>query len=759
MAPKATAGKAIQQAPPVSSRSQRVPSPSGPKFPEASAFSPFSPVLGNQAMLGLLKSGRIQPKLRVSQPGDADELEADRVANQVTSTSFTGASPQKTLLPIFSRPAPALHRKCSCSGGAKCAQCDEEEVESAKGIHRKSTSTSRDSAVAPDNLLQNLGSGRALEPPVRKSMESRFGQDLGGVRIHDDAGASQSAKSINAQAYTSGSHIYFSSGSYAPQSNEGQRLLAHELTHVVQQGGGSAKKSEKQNSNPAPSSGPAIASAESGKVHRQFLIGPGDLIGRGWLSLSPSIKAMVIDKAIDALLSAIDVFPGRALIGEVWIFLKEGLLGFYGKLKSTAAEVKIKVVDKIAMIMSGQDDKFALAFLKGLLKGFFIDGALGIFIAIYDLIKGLASLWDFLKGIGESIGGFPDEMREWLQRAKNFGGELVDGFGAAIDQVKAAVLNPDQAGSFISAIIEQGKSFAREGGAKIASALLDFFTKDDASAVIGGVVGDIVGMALWEALFAALTAGGGAAVTAIKEAAAGLGKLAAKIVASILKVVEEIRALVSKVVEFVKGGIKFIKGKLSELGGKLGKLIEEIGEFLGKLLSNCHESKLACKFPAKVISQIEKTILELEKVAANVPGMTELVTRIRTAKFQPFVHGLVFQAERAIEYAKAGKLLAIERTEKVGEEIARFDMVVKDLGKVSGGKGLTNIVVETKNWTGFSKLSEADQLRRLDSLGEQLTKFLKSGNPVRLEWKGAVPSSVQGLVKGFKGAVELVGEL
>jgi hypothetical protein len=242
MAPKATAGKAIQQAPPISSRPQQTPSPSGHKFFEAPAFSPFSTVLGNQAMLSLLKAGQIQPKLRVSQPGDPDELEADRVAAQVMSKNSVSAPCQRPSLPLFAHASPALHRKCSCSGGTKCAQCEEEEVESAKGIHRKASSGSKDASVAPDSLLRGLGSGRALEPPLRKSMESRFGQDFGGVRIHDDSAAAQSAKAINAHAYTSGSHIYFGSGSYAPQSSDGQRLLAHELVHVVQQRGGNTPK-------------------------------------------------------------------------------------------------------------------------------------------------------------------------------------------------------------------------------------------------------------------------------------------------------------------------------------------------------------------------------------------------------------------------------------------------------------------------------------------------------------------------------------
>jgi hypothetical protein len=69
-------------------------------------------------------------------------------------------------------------------------------------------------------------------------MESRFGQDFSNVRVHTDSAASESAKSVNAQAYTVGSDIVFQSGNYNPGSDSGKHMLAHELTHVVQQRSG-----------------------------------------------------------------------------------------------------------------------------------------------------------------------------------------------------------------------------------------------------------------------------------------------------------------------------------------------------------------------------------------------------------------------------------------------------------------------------------------------------------------------------------------
>jgi hypothetical protein len=77
--------------------------------------------------------------------------------------------------------------------------------------------------------------GRPLDAETRASMDARFGHDFTKVRVHDDAEAAASAHDIGARAYTVGDDIVFGAGGFAPHTPDGQRLLAHELTHVVQQ--------------------------------------------------------------------------------------------------------------------------------------------------------------------------------------------------------------------------------------------------------------------------------------------------------------------------------------------------------------------------------------------------------------------------------------------------------------------------------------------------------------------------------------------
>lgn len=90
--------------------------------------------------------------------------------------------------------------------------------------------------VAPSIVDDELrSSGKPLDAAARRFMEPRFNRDFGGVRIHTDGRAAESARAIDAAAYTAGNHVVFGAGRHAPDSSAGRRLLAHELTHAVQQ--------------------------------------------------------------------------------------------------------------------------------------------------------------------------------------------------------------------------------------------------------------------------------------------------------------------------------------------------------------------------------------------------------------------------------------------------------------------------------------------------------------------------------------------
>ena len=128
-----------------------------------------------------------------------------------------------------------LQRRCACGGtpgpDGDCADCKR------KRLQRSAVGAGP--AVAPPIVHDVLRSpGRPLEPSVRGEMEARLGHDFSRVRVHADARAASSAEAVSAQAYTVGRHVVFGYGAYRPATGEGRRLVAHELAHVVQQGGG-----------------------------------------------------------------------------------------------------------------------------------------------------------------------------------------------------------------------------------------------------------------------------------------------------------------------------------------------------------------------------------------------------------------------------------------------------------------------------------------------------------------------------------------
>lgn len=163
--------------------------------------------------------GFVQPKLSIGAVDDPLEHEADRVADQVMRKGSGPPSP-------FSSQGQALSRKC--------ATCDEDEEKNTLQMKPAGAAATAAPPVVHEALRNR---GQPLDHATRAFMEPRFGRDFSHVRLHTDALASRSAKAVAARAYTVGPNIVFRSGEYAPDSVAGRTLLAHELAHVVQQGG------------------------------------------------------------------------------------------------------------------------------------------------------------------------------------------------------------------------------------------------------------------------------------------------------------------------------------------------------------------------------------------------------------------------------------------------------------------------------------------------------------------------------------------
>jgi len=195
--------------------------------PEPGQLSWFS----NLGSMMSVDMSPVQAKLAINQPGDRYEEEADRVAEQVMRMPETRIANRSEMAqpPIMRRSCPKCRKKAS----------ERKEVEERLQMKPLSTCASHFVQTSPSNVPPIVhevlrSPGRPLDSATRAFMEPRFGCDFSRVRVHTDARAAESARSVNALAYTVGRDLVFASNLYTPQTN-GRWLLAHELVHVMQQ--------------------------------------------------------------------------------------------------------------------------------------------------------------------------------------------------------------------------------------------------------------------------------------------------------------------------------------------------------------------------------------------------------------------------------------------------------------------------------------------------------------------------------------------
>ncbi len=195
--------------------------------------------IGRIAIRHSAQAGSLQAQLHISQPGDESEREADHIADQVMRMPEPGTVVRPTNEPSIQR---------------MCTACQSEGMEEQKSIQRQAMDGTDMTGGEAERASGASHAGDRGDPPVlsqlaelrsqggqqlpdatRAFMEQRFGHDFSGVRVHTGVQAARSAQSVSALAYTVGHDIVFGEGQYEPGADHGKRLLAHELTHVVQQ--------------------------------------------------------------------------------------------------------------------------------------------------------------------------------------------------------------------------------------------------------------------------------------------------------------------------------------------------------------------------------------------------------------------------------------------------------------------------------------------------------------------------------------------
>jgi Domain of unknown function (DUF4157) len=177
---------------------------------------------------GLSRELVIQPKLTIGAVGDKYEQEADRVASQV----------------VKQIEAPATDQSTQGESVQRQEELEEENIQAKLILQRREGSAGGEGSTDLASAINNArGSGKPLDADLQRSIGQAMGADFSGVRVHTDAKSDELNQSIQAKAFTTKQDVFFRQGVYQPRSRRGQELIAHELTHVVQQNGGTVQRS------------------------------------------------------------------------------------------------------------------------------------------------------------------------------------------------------------------------------------------------------------------------------------------------------------------------------------------------------------------------------------------------------------------------------------------------------------------------------------------------------------------------------------
>jgi len=377
----------------------------------------------------------VQPKLQLGARNDPLEQEADRTAERVVAiTELAPGESSASRPPPISPVARAASRPPSETGESAPDETSELEGEE------------RDSL--PEDLTRRIGElqhrGRPLPRQLRDYMEPRFGRDFSSVRIHTDEPAAQLSESIHARAFTLGEHIAFGRNSYQPESPGGRKLIAHELTHVVQQRGQPPTEPDRAVrrlsfgdipgvsavadfiGDAVDSAGNLIASKGWGLV-RRYAPGLEPILRKGPLAWLKDTISSAFDGVVDTLNQ---LSPGPALdtltetfsgllerAGTIMQALMSGncepLFNAIGELKSFVVEVAGNAWNRLTDFLSPVGDFFSELWASTGARA--VDWLSEFAGDTWDSIQNLGrQIWDWSQPIRDAVGAAWDWIKKQL---------------------------------------------------------------------------------------------------------------------------------------------------------------------------------------------------------------------------------------------------------------------------------------------------------------------------------------------------------
>lgn len=266
--------------------------------------------VGNRGMQALHRNGVLQAKLEVGRQNARSEREAERVAREVTEASVA-------------RPGGSTSRRPGGLG---------QSLRIDASPRSGGTGGNQPVGESIERGLDSPSGGRPLPPAERSVFEPRLGRDFGDVRLHTGERATDLTRALDARAFAHGTDVYFGRGQYRPGTTDGRRLLAHELTHVVQQTGADRRR-------PDGSTGPAVIQRTIGDGH--------DLQSNRFKGNVELEKVYDAEKTIDSGEAGIHVtILQQALVDAGFSLPRYGVDGDYGSETADAVEAFQKSVMK-----------------------------------------------------------------------------------------------------------------------------------------------------------------------------------------------------------------------------------------------------------------------------------------------------------------------------------------------------------------------------------------------------------------------------
>ncbi|MEB3828429.1 eCIS core domain-containing protein [Phormidium sp. CCY1219] len=273
----------------------------------------------------------IQPKLAIGAPGDKYEQEADTVARKVVKQ--------------ISAPTPPDPPPNGGDGSVQRQMFSKPSIRRLTVQRREAIEGGEASSDLERTISQAKSSGVPLAAPIRRQMEGAFGADFGGVRVHTNSTADTLNRSLSARAFTTGNNIFFKKGEYNPQSSTGKELLAHELTHVVQQGGSNLQRLSSQQ---------AIATQAAPQISRS----PENVIQR-LLWTSDQFDKEIADKVKRTFYTPTVSKISQQILAKLrsyeTVYLKKGSSLFMVN-KSQVEEQRIKEIKEIVRLVAAARD-------------------------------------------------------------------------------------------------------------------------------------------------------------------------------------------------------------------------------------------------------------------------------------------------------------------------------------------------------------------------------------------------------------------